>query len=69
MRLVYLIDIVEGNHKIVRDRLDKDSLNVMKNRPLVAKKLKGNLNISQQAITCSKLIIETLEQGVEYVQS
>ena len=69
MRLVYLIDIVEDNHKIVRDRLDKDSLNVMKNRPLVAKKLKGNLNIFQQAITCSKLIIETLEQGVEYVQS
>ena len=69
MRLVYLIDIVEDNHKIVRDGLDKDSLNVMKNRPLVAKKRKGNLNISQQAITCSKLIIETLEQGVEYVQS
>ena len=25
--------------------------------------------ISQPAITCSKLIIETLEQGVKYVQS
>ena len=24
---------------------------------------------SQQAITCSKLTIETLEQGVKYVQS
>ena len=39
MPLVYLIDIVEDNHKIVRDRFYKDSLNVMKNRPLVAKKL------------------------------
>ena len=26
-------------------------------------------SISQRAITCSKLIIETLEQGVKYVQS
>ena len=69
MPLVYLIDIVEDNHKVIRDRFDKDSLNVMKNRPLVAKKLKRNLNISQQAITCSKLTIETLGQGVEYVQS
>ena len=25
--------------------------------------------LSQPAITCSKLIIETLEQGVKYVQS
>ena len=28
-----------------------------------------NLHISQPAITCSKLTIETLEQGVKYVQS
>ena len=27
------------------------------------------LNISQPAIACSKLTIETLEQGVKYVQS
>ena len=27
------------------------------------------LNSSQPAITCSKLTIETLEQGVKYVQS
>ena len=26
-------------------------------------------SLSQPAITCSKLTIETLEQGVEYVQS
>ena len=28
-----------------------------------------NDNISQPAISCSKLAIETLEQGVTYVQS
>ena len=28
-----------------------------------------NLKIAQSAITCSKLITETLEQGVKYVQS
>ena len=27
------------------------------------------LGLSQPAITCSKLTIETLEQGVKYVQS
>ena len=27
------------------------------------------INITQPAITCSKLTIETLEQGVKYVQS
>ena len=29
----------------------------------------GLTTISQPAITCSKLTIETLEQGVKYVQS
>ena len=42
MQLVYLIDIFEDN--IVRDRFETDSVNVMKNRPLVAKKHKGNFN-------------------------
>ena len=28
-----------------------------------------NIDASQPAITCSKLTIETLEQGVKYVQS
>ena len=28
-----------------------------------------NFNISQSGFVCSKLILETLEQGVKYVQS
>ena len=33
-------------------------------------KIKGKIHTySQPAITCSKLTIETLEQGVKYVQS
>ena len=31
--------------------------------------MKKTLHCSQQAFTCSKLTIETLEQGVKYVQS
>ena len=31
--------------------------------------LKNILAVSQPAFTCSKLTIETLEQGVKYVQS
>ena len=38
MQLIYLIDIFEDNYNIVRDRFETDSINVMKNRPLVAKK-------------------------------
>ena len=30
---------------------------------------RNNVAITQPAITCSKLTIETLEQGVKYVQS
>ena len=37
MQLIYLIDIFEDNYNIVCDRFETDSLNVMKNRPLVAK--------------------------------
>ena len=40
MQLVYLIDIFEDNHNIVRDRFETDSVNMMKNRLLVAKKHK-----------------------------
>ena len=36
MQLIYLTDIFEDN--IVRDRFGVDSVNMMKNRPLVAKK-------------------------------
>ena len=38
MQLIYLIDIFEDNYNIVRDCFETDSVNVMKNRPLVAKK-------------------------------
>ena len=38
MQLIYPIDIFEDNYNIVRVRFEKDSVNVMKNRPLVAKK-------------------------------
>ena len=38
MQLIYPIDIFEDNYNIVRDRFETDSLNVMKNRSLVAKK-------------------------------
>ena len=38
MQLIYPVDIFEDNYNIVRDRFETDSVNVMKNRPLVAKK-------------------------------
>ena len=38
MQIIYLIDILQGNNNIVRDRFETDSVNVMKNRSLVAKK-------------------------------
>ena len=38
MHLIYLNDIFEDNYNIVRDRFETDSVNVIKNRPLVAKK-------------------------------
>ena len=38
MQLIYLIDIFEDNYNIVGDRFETDSVNVMKNRPFVAKK-------------------------------
>ena len=38
MQLIYLVYIFEDNYNIVRDRFETDSVNVMKNRPLVAKK-------------------------------
>ena len=37
MQLIYPIDIFGDNDNIVRDRFETDSVNVMKNRPLVAK--------------------------------
>ena len=38
MQLIYLIYIFQDNYNIVRDRFEADSVNVMKNRSLVAKK-------------------------------
>ena len=38
MQLLHLNDIFEDNHNIVRDCFEIDPVNVMKNRPLVAKK-------------------------------
>ena len=45
MQLFYLIDIFEDNYDIVRDCFETDSANVMRNRPLVAKKHKGDFNM------------------------
>ena len=38
MQLICLIDIFEDNYNIVRDHFETDSVNVIKNRLLVAKK-------------------------------
>ena len=38
MQLIYLTDIFVDNYNIVRDRFETDSVNVMKIRPVVAKK-------------------------------
>ena len=38
MQLNYPIDIFEDKYDTVCDRFERDSVNVMKNRPLVAKK-------------------------------
>ena len=39
MQLIYqLIEVFEDNYNIVRDCFEADSVNVMKNEPLVAKK-------------------------------
>ena len=40
MQLVYLIDLVKDNQNIVRDSFVTESVNMMKNRLLVAKKHK-----------------------------
>ena len=44
MQLLYLIDIFEDIYNIVRVPFETDSVNVMKNMSLVAKKHEGNLN-------------------------
>ena len=58
MQLIYPIDIFEDNYNIVRDRFERDSVNVMKNRPLVAKKQRkcqyilAWLNVSENHENC-----------------
>ena len=42
---MYLIDIFKDNYNIVRDRFETDSVNMMKNKPLVAKKQRKFLHI------------------------
>ena len=42
---IYLIDIFEDNQNIVRDRFKTDSVNVIKNRLLLAKETQGNFKI------------------------
>ena len=42
----------------------RNLINTLKKRKQICAQL-----ITQPAITCSKLAIETLEQGVKYVQS
>ena len=46
MQIIYLIDIFEDNYNIVHDRFETDPVNVMKNRPLVAKKKEISIYIS-----------------------
>ena len=45
MQLFYIIDILGDNYNVVHDCFETDSVNVMKKRPLVAKKHIGNFNI------------------------
>ena len=40
MQLIYLTDIFQYNYKIVRDRFETDSVNMIKNRPLFWKETK-----------------------------
>ena len=56
MQLIYPIDIFEDNYNIVRDRFETDSVNVMKNSPLVAKKQRKSrlawLSLSENRENC-----------------
>ena len=58
MQLIYNIGIFEDYYNIVRDRFERDSVNVMKNRPLVAKKQRKSqyilvwLNLAENHDNC-----------------
>ena len=45
MQLVYFIDLAEDNQNIARDRFVTNTVNVMKNNLLVAKKTQGNCSM------------------------
>ena len=53
MQLVHLNDIFEDNQNIVCDRFERNSVNLMKNRLLVAK----NTRKFQCILTCSRHIV------------
>ena len=42
MQLIYLIDIFQDDYNILCDHFETDSVNVMKNKPLVAKQRNFN---------------------------
>ena len=73
MQLIYPIDIFEDNYNIVRDRFETDSVNVMKNRPLVAKKQRKSqyilawLSLSEKFIMM-QLNLHNLEVFVDVIQ-
>ena len=56
MQLIYPIDIFEDSYNIVPDRFETDSVNVMKNSPLVAKKQRKSrlawLSLSENRENC-----------------
>ena len=58
MQLIYPIDIFEDNYNTVRDLFETDSVNVMKNRTLVAKRqgksqyILAWLNLSENHENC-----------------
>ena len=60
MQIISLIDIFEDNFKIVPDRFEIDSVNVMKNRLLVVKKQRkfqyilAWLSLSENPENCHK---------------
>ena len=68
MQLIYLSDIFQDNYNIVRDHFETDSLNVMKNRSLVAKK-QVNFNIHQLGSVSQKTMkIVTRNNNTEIVR-
>ena len=53
MQIIYLIGIFQDYFNIVRDRFETDSVNVMKNRPLIAEKQR-KFKLYQLGSVCQK---------------